>query len=304
MKNIKKDKSYRKEEKHIGVSILIFLSFFLSSCGTKDYTIHFNENMKLDYNGRDSPLTLINKIGDTEVNKEMIQDNQIKVDNFVISCESVDTGKIGYYEIRYTTNDTENRYIVKVVQVADISPPEIKLKKDKLEMTLEEYKKFDFKSVITVQDNWDQDDPIIKLETKEIKDPGEYTIKIIVTDIAGNEAKEEIKLTIKEETKEETNKEDTSITQSPVQTPNSAQGSQNSNGINNNSPQQQIPSEPSYSPPKNKPANKEFLFINGYERDTIGTICHNELRASGLSGQCIPILDENGLELGMRLEYD
>lgn len=300
MKNLSGERLYQKKEKHIGVSVLMLLAFFLVSCGAKDNTVYFKESMVLDYNGRDSPLTLIDQIGDTEINKEMIQNNQIKVDNFVISCESIDTGKIGYNEIRYTTNDTENRYIVKVIQVADISPPVITLKRNKLEMTLKEYKKFDFKGIITVQDNWDQDNPIIKLEAKEIKEPGEYTIKVIATDVAGNEAEKEIKLIIKEEPK----KEDTPITKSPNQTPNTTQGAQNSNGAINNSPQQQTPSERPYSPPKSKPANKDFLFINGYDRDTIGTICHNELRASGLSGQCIPILDENGLELGMRLEYD
>ena len=54
---------------------------------------------------------------------------------------------------------------------------------------------------------------------------------------------------------------------------------------------------------KEKPANKDFLFTDGYTMENVTQIAQDYLKSSGYAGECIPIKDEEGIYLGMRVTF-
>ena len=93
------------------------------------------------------------------------------------------------------------------------------------------------------------------------------------------ETNENINTSVNEE---KTNKETNEKTKQNVQT--------NSNKDNNKNT-------------KEKPANKDFLFTDGYTMENVTQIAQDYLKSSGYAGECIPIKDEDGIYLGMRVTF-
>jgi len=54
---------------------------------------------------------------------------------------------------------------------------------------------------------------------------------------------------------------------------------------------------------KPKPANKDFLFTDGYTMDNVTQIAQEYLKSSGYAGECIPLQDDEGIYLGMRVIF-
>lgn len=53
----------------------------------------------------------------------------------------------------------------------------------------------------------------------------------------------------------------------------------------------------------NKPANKDFLFIDGYNMDNVTQAAQQYLKSSGYAGECIPLKDNEGVYIGMRVVF-
>ena len=54
---------------------------------------------------------------------------------------------------------------------------------------------------------------------------------------------------------------------------------------------------------KEKPANRDFLFTDGYTMENVIQAAQDYLKASGHAGECIPIKDDEGIYLGMRVTF-
>lgn len=54
---------------------------------------------------------------------------------------------------------------------------------------------------------------------------------------------------------------------------------------------------------KEKPANKDFLFTDGYTMDNVTQIAQDYLKSYDFSGECVPIKDNEGVYLGMRVTF-
>lgn len=52
-----------------------------------------------------------------------------------------------------------------------------------------------------------------------------------------------------------------------------------------------------------KPANKDFLFTDGYTMDNVTQAAQDYLQSFSYSGECIPIKDKEGIYLGMRVTF-
>ena len=52
-----------------------------------------------------------------------------------------------------------------------------------------------------------------------------------------------------------------------------------------------------------KPANKDFLFTDGYTMDNVTQAAQDYLQSFSYSGECIPIKDKEGVYLGMRVTF-
>lgn len=54
---------------------------------------------------------------------------------------------------------------------------------------------------------------------------------------------------------------------------------------------------------KEKPTNKDFLFTDGYTMDNVTQAAQDYLNSYDFSGECIPIKDNEGVYLGMRVTF-
>jgi len=54
---------------------------------------------------------------------------------------------------------------------------------------------------------------------------------------------------------------------------------------------------------KEKPANKDFLFTDGYTMDNVTQVAQDYLKSYDFSGECVPIKDNEGVYLGMRVIF-
>ncbi len=275
--------------------ILLFsLLLVLTACEKKDYTLHFKEPMVLDFGATENAISLIQSIGDKEITEELINGNTIEIDTFVVTCNEVDTNKLGNYEVVYQTNATENRLFTKQVSVKDISAPTIKVKDKEITLTLEEYKTYNFAEFIEVEDNWKEENPIIDITVDKAIEAGKsYEVIIHAKDKFENAATETFTLHIKEEKTEEVTESPEVVPNNPVYNPSI----QNPNGATSIAP-------PVIKPTPPKPQGKDFLFSNGYTIENVGNACQQELLNSGASGSCIPLRDSNGIYIGMRLQFN
>jgi len=55
---------------------------------------------------------------------------------------------------------------------------------------------------------------------------------------------------------------------------------------------------------KVKKANKEFLFKDGYNMQNVTKVAQDYLKSSGYPGKCIPIKDDEGVCIGMKVIFD
>ena len=98
----------------------------------------------------------------------------------------------------------------------------------------------------------------------------------------------------KEETKDENIKkeENTDLQKNEIKEENKKQESNVSNKTNVKT--EQVSS---------KPANKDFLFTDGYTMENVTQAAQNYLTSSGYAGECNPIKDNEGVYLGMRVTF-
>ena len=54
---------------------------------------------------------------------------------------------------------------------------------------------------------------------------------------------------------------------------------------------------------KTKPSNKDFLFTDGYTMDNVTDAARDYLKSSGYAGECIPLKDNEGIYIGMRVIF-
>ncbi len=160
-----------------------------------------------------------------------------ETNGYKITVKEFDTKKVGQTDIVFTVclDDTCKEF-TEQVEIKDTKNPEIKFKKEKLEIT--EGDKFDPASNIeSVKDPIDGD--IKKSDDKELtkdgyiitsdvnaKKAGSYTVKVTAYDVNGNKAEQSYKVIVKEKPKEP---------DTPVNTPtnnnqSSTGGNQSSNG--------------------------------------------------------------------------
>ena len=207
----------------IGAVVTAFLIFIFIIIEMKKVKIDFELNDNVIEYGSDQSEIEWKKLSTTNGNK--------------ITVKAFDTKKVGQTDIVFTVclDDTCKEF-TEQVEIKDTKNPEIKFKKEKLEIT--EGDKFDpVSNIESVKDPIDGD--IKKSDDKELtKDgyiitsdvkadkAGEYTVKITAYDVNGNKAEQSYKVNVKEKPKEP---------ETPVNTPtnnnqSNTGGNQSSNG--------------------------------------------------------------------------
>lgn len=281
------------------IIIIFILTLLLVGCYPEDNSISFKEEMVLQVQSKQHPLSLIKSIGKIEVSEDMIKGNKLICGKVMIECDEIDTSSIGSYDVIYKTNDTENHIITKTIKVSDMIPPKITfkgLKNNLLELTKEEFNNYNFAENIVVSDNFDSS-PETKVSVKERIKSSEYTILVESLDQFGNKSNDEFYVKIKEE---KINKDET----------NSSKNNHPKKDTNKNNVQNTNKNENSQSPSKKYPRkSKTFYFGQTYELNGKNVVCNMEnvtqICSSRMSGnsECIPLKDENGIYIGMKLNF-
>ncbi len=55
---------------------------------------------------------------------------------------------------------------------------------------------------------------------------------------------------------------------------------------------------------QSKPPNKDFLFSDGFNMQNVSQAAQDYLKSSGYSGKCLPLKDDEGIYIGMRVIFD
>ena len=97
------------------------------------------------------------------------------------------------------------------------------------------------------------------------------------------------------------NNEIANVTQEPKQE------NENKKENTENKPQSDVTSKVSETKkeetPKQKPSNKDFLFTDGYNMENVSQAAQDYLKSSGCAGECIPLKDDEGIYIGMRVVF-
>lgn len=106
---------------------------------------------------------------------------------------------------------------------------------------------------------------------------------------------------IEKESKEENVVKQTSESEPQLEDPN--QKEENTNMKKTETKDESQKQETKHEKTSLKPPNKDFLFTAGYTMDNVTEAAQNYLSSSGYSGECVPIKDDEGVYLGMRVNF-
>lgn len=203
----------------------------------------------------------------------------------IIAFIGASSGTIYAYKHRDMWLPSKEEYVI-----PDTTPPILILEKNHIE--IEKGAKIDYQSYVkNVFDKHDEDVELTfnKIDTSKL---GEHKIVYKATDKAGNTQISCVDVFVKEIKIEE---------DKPQETPTPPSSDDDW--------EYEEPSTPSVeetptAPPPETSSPIYFLFSDGYTMDNVAEACGSELRSSGRAGVCSPIQDDDGIYLGMRLDFD
>ena len=186
--------------------------------------------------------------------------------------------------------------VVKDTTSPTVTPP------DKIEILVGT--KFDMKDYLylfKVNDYSETKDMVYDTSNVNTSVVGTYMVDAMVEDIYGNQTEFQIPISVindpyeeeipEETTKETTPQETSSVSDSSTQTSSKKEENTTQASVKNENKQQ---SDKTYS-------NKDFLFSDGYTMSTVSDAAYNYLKSTGKSGECIPLQDDEGIYIGMRV---
>lgn len=285
-----------------GIAVCLFLFLFRSS-----YEIHLVKDT-LEYGEEVRVVDLVDGIGSetfTEENK--ISSNTIRLSDFEVTFSEIDYDKLGKQTITATFSDESIKDETFILHIVDTTAPIITIKEDSVTMDLEQVKEKDFKALYEVTDNYTNTSKIkIKtyIEEKNYTYEDEVTLVIEATDTNKNCSTKHLTIRINPKP-EETEEKNEESTQEGGNSATSNKSSANESGYSQSAPSQSQNNQPSTPAPvqPQKPANRQFLFSDGYTMETVSGACSAALFSSGYAGTCVPLQDANGIYYGMELRF-
>lgn len=279
----------------VAILVMLFLIFRPSAkIELSRHSVEYGETL--------SAIDLIEKVKGEDVSTADITKGTMTFDDLEISATELDTKKLGEQNIIYSFSDG-SKDISETIEVVDTTKPEITLKTKKITLSLDEAKKMkSWKQYYQVQDNYHEFPTVLEELEEEELDYGSSTyVKIRAIDTSGNEADARIQLQIKE--KEVKKKKEAQIEEKDPKQESSKQEPQQST---QEEPQEDSSNDAANEIPEEKieiPA-KDYLFSDGYDMTTAPQACQIDLSNSGRSGMCVPLQDDNGIYIGMRLTFE
>lgn len=289
------DVSYYLKRLLFGVGIFLVLGIILFFSFYDNHEIRLKKDV-LEYGSDIKIVDLVESIGNTKIDESMkISENTIKTEKFEVSFDNIDSLKLGTQKLKVMFSEKEIKDDSITIRIVDKEKPRIKLLiEEPKEMTLEAVKNKEFQDLFSVSDNATHEEKL-KLDIALVEEEFTYgdvvNLKVVAKDQSNNTASKKIKIQIKEKKKPKKEEDNSNKNQSTSQ--NTQFGEQS---ISQQPQVQEPPSVP-------KPANKQFLFSQGYDMSSAPSACQSELVASGRAGACTPLQDGDGIYYGMQLTF-
>lgn len=249
-------------------------------------------------------IDLIRKVKGKNIESGIQSKGSLTFPDLEITADELDTTKLGVQNITYSFSDGSED-VVEEIEVKDTIKPVIKLKNERIELKLSEFKKMkSWKKYYEVSDNYFEAPTSTESLDKKNVDYGDILhLDIIAIDVSGNKSTARMIIKIKEkekpEDKQNENREEKESTQHKETIPNQIQNSEKETTYSDRNPNEYLPRTEN----KSKLAGKKYLFSEGWDMSSAPNQCQIDLRNSNASGSCIPIQDANGIYLGMELVF-
>ena len=260
------------------------------------HKVIFSDEINIEYQEQVDTSQFVKRVDSFLINDSMRQGNRINVSNFSVICPELESKKLGKVKLIYKIGSEEYSVDGKIV---DTTKPKIYIDDKDLIFDYNAFSSKKLKGSIHCKDNYDSRNEIVitlkGIDKVNDKKAGEYPVIISAIDSSGNKSKKKIKIKINEENKVE----EVEIGEKPIKDSNAI-----SNDLSNiNKVPEQQPVVPPPQPQVPSYSSKDYLFSDGYDMNTAPSACQADLFQSGRSGSCVPIKDENGIYLGMRLTF-
>lgn len=255
--------------------------FLLLGCSKSKFTITLNTK-EIEYGSISSACELVESVNGKILPNKEIDNNSFEVEGSFVECSKTDFKKLGEHIVTFTYKDIK---IKETVEVVDKTAPIIHIDEGTFKVeTGNEY--FDVLNQISVTDNVDIKPNVFLNGTYDLKTPGTYKMVVVAKDAHDNEATQDIVVEVVE-------KEVVTVVEKIIVTvPDKSSVTKPSTGSGNNSHNttpQTKPNKPEAGSTK-KPANKKFLFADGYTIQTGHDACYNYIKDySQYSRACKPL---------------
>lgn len=315
-----------------GLAVLALMFVFRT-----DHKIHLSKDF-VEFGEEVRVAELVDQIGDVKISESMRHSsNTIVMDEFEVTFGTLDTSSLGEKLVQAQFSDENIEPVTLHFQVVDTTSPVIRIDRPNeiRKYSLKEIEDKKYLSEFKIQDSCT---PFSKLDiegslvNREAKTGDQTKIEIVVVDESGNIATASLPIEImdepdKKEDEKDKNKDSESSESSEDSKPSQsdekpAQEEQKPNSNPTSSPSkpkpvappvQQAPpvqtpqppvvEEPFDPAPVNPPADQYFWFEDGYDMNNVSSACQAALNSSGWNGACVPIQDEDGIYLGMKLTF-
>lgn len=226
-----------------------------------------------------------------DISKYFVADDLSGVCSIAISDDAVDYQTAGEYTVEVTATDNSNNQATTTCKVI-VFAPELSINKKSIELMVGE------SDNIEITYNGKEKPVIYNSDENVVSIDGDGNIKALLEgkcylSISCNGITEVCNITVNPKPVEQTTKKETTTSRTSSSNNNSFSSS-NNGGSNSQSSNN---SKQSYPP-------KDFLFTDGYTMENVTAAATAYLKESGRAGSCIPLKNDEGIYIGMRVVFD
>ncbi len=262
-----------------------------------DGKIELKSNI-VEYGENVTSIDLIQKVKGQDIEEAEKSKGSLTFGDLEITADELDTSRLGKQSIRYSFSDGSED-VVEEIEVKDSVNPVIKVKNEEIELSLSDFENTKtWKKYYEVTDNYFEAPTSTERLDKTKADYGDILhLEITAIDVSGNKSAAKLTIKIKEEEKHKDKKEESRENNAATVPPQNQDNKKDDSPIKPNEHLPMVENKP-------KPAGKEYLFSDGWDMSSAPNQCQIDLQNSGISGSCIPIQDDNGIYLGMKLIFN
>lgn len=288
----------------IGI-VVIFIAYLGYSVYSQSQWNVREDTINLEYGTSYQPT--VAALVDTNKYSFITLDNTTVSNNFVYE-EGKEYPAVGNYELLISYSGKMNLLGISIpvnsdknvsVIVKDTTPPEV-TPPEKIEILVgSKLNMDDYLYLFKIEDYSPTEDMVYNTSNVNTSVVGTYMVDAMVEDVYDNQTEFQIPISVINDpyedvvplSEEKTTSSDNSEQTSTSQTSTQSQQKATANNTNNETTTQK---ETTYS-------NKDFLFSDGYTMSTVSDAAYDYLKSTGKSGECIPLQDDEGIYIGMRV---